>query len=152
MNLRDIGTAYEDKSCTLWVNPANSPMMVDIVRSQLDRLQPYDTGADEHGDHRVNNARTAFMIAEGFVVDSDFKLNTTLANYYASRGKLQIHERWYLFLMMVETADCAVLYDAYNATRLKAVEETETDSQKKQPKPSESVAPTPNDSVVTQPA
>jgi hypothetical protein len=153
MNLRDIGTKYDNHDdATVWINPANAPMMQEIVIGHLNRVQPHDSQAEALGDHRINNVRSAFIVLEGFVLDMDFKRDTTLKTYWHKREGLPITERWHLFLMVVNKADDQIIFDAYNATRLKAVEEAETDSQKKAPKSSESVETTPNGTKETQPA
>jgi hypothetical protein len=143
MNLRKIGTLYECDEATLWINPASQPLIQDVVTLQLDRVQPYDTEAESNQNHRINNARTAFIIAEAFVLDSEWKQDHALKVYFEMRGDLTIPERWQLFLATVSGIESNLLYEAYNHTRPKTALDTETDGQKKETVSSPSPEPTP---------
>ena len=132
MTLRDLGVAYDSAVATFYMNAAISPLIQDVVLTQLDRIQPHDKEADATNNHRINNARSAFIIYEAFVLDVQWHDTTsTLKQYDGLRGKLGIAERWQLFILIVTHTDTDILFEAFNNTRAKVVLEPETDSKKK---------------------
>lgn len=118
MNLRDLGVVYECEQGKLWMNPAKSPMIADLVMTTLDRLCPVDTKAESTGNHLINNARNAFIIVEAYIMDSEW-VNTdhSLAKYLAMREGRTLEERWQLFGHIINTSEWDVIFDAHNATR-----------------------------------
>lgn len=132
MGLRDLGVAYDSAVGTFYMNAATSPLIQDVVLTQLDRVQPYDPQAESTNNHRINNARSAFIIYEAFVLDVQWHDTTsTLKQYDELRGKCTIAERWQLFISVVTNADTDILYEAFNTTRIKAVLEPESEPAKK---------------------
>jgi hypothetical protein len=134
MALRDYGTAYDSAVATFYMNPASNPLIMDVVLTQLDRVQPFDKDAEASGNHRINNARTAFLVMESFLLDVEWHDTTsTLKAYDSLRGGASIADRWQMFLMVVSSKDTDILFEAYNETRPKLLMEAETDSEKKEP-------------------
>lgn len=145
MNLKDYGVVKEYETITFYINPANTPIMADIVDSQLSRIVPRDTEASAINDHRINNARYAFLILEAYILDMTFTSEHSLQVYWSRRSGLSIQQRWELFTRVVSSTDCNLLFEVYNDSRLQSVAEPETDGSKKKPRLTESVEPTPKD-------
>lgn len=120
MNLRDLGVEHKVAGGKVWINPAESPVKAELVISALKVIQPRDETAEERQDHLVNNVRQAFIMIEGYVLDSEFEdVTFPFGRYLDLRQGKSLEERWDLFGHIMNYTDCLAVFEMHDATRPK---------------------------------
>lgn len=121
MNPREQGIEWQHPhyDLVLWMHPGSSFGRLSIVSTKLDRLLPRDERADETGNHTVNNFRSAFMIAEAFILNYKCKKDddSPFIEYLRQRTLFNVEANLALFLNVLSYDDVEFLFDAFNATR-----------------------------------
>ena len=145
MNLRSFGVLYESNSHKLWVNPGSSPLILDVVRAQLDHICPPQNNDD------LTTVRSAFLMMEAFIVDAEWQPGTRLAKYWSMRSGLSVAEKWELFGAALSAEDCNILFAAYNHTRPQNVHDVEEEPEKKEPQQSKEGDDTLNNTEAQEP-
>ena len=112
-NLRKHGALHEQDGHKLWVIQGDSPLMLDIVRTHLNKIEPPSQEYDS-----IAIVREAFLIMEGMIVDAEFVKGSHLADYWEARAGQSVASKWHTFNVLLTYDDATVLINAYQATRL----------------------------------
>jgi len=130
MNLKEHGVEWKSEdNVTLWIHPSSGFTKSLLAQHAANVILPYaDTDSNT-----VVNIRSAFIIAEGYVLDYEGDNAHPLIAYFQARSMFDSVSNIENFLLL-DYEMIALLIEAFNNTRL-AEDDTDTDEpeQKKTP-------------------